>query len=60
MRIVNILLDILLAFLMPSPKNLKKIFALLNELFASGKEQPKLSQNQWDELRRYRDAKKTK
>lgn len=59
MKLFTFLLEILLLLVMPTPANIKKLFNRLNQFFASG-EQPQLNQDQWDQLRAYRDSKRSK
>lgn len=62
MKLFEVLLKILILLVMPTPKNIKDLLGMFNGMVAEsdGEKTHKFSQNQWDEIRRLRDAKAKK
>lgn len=58
MKWFTLFLELVLLVVMPTPKNIRKLFALINGAIAGPDEGPaKFTPNQWDEMRKQRDKK---
>lgn len=60
MKALEVFLKIVLLLVLPTPKNLREFFGMVNALIAGKSESDTrtYSASQWDEIRKARDAKK--